>query len=183
MIEDHRPIRTTLLMGILGGVAGFASALIPEWHGAQPAIRLGIVWTLTAGYALLLVRWGRQRLSVVFFPLIVLGLWGGQLPSGRGFIVMALATLSWIRSGVCFPAPPLRGLLREVVLCGGGAWLAAAPASGSALSWGLGIWMFFLAQTFFFAVGDSGRGSVGVNDRKDRFERARRQAERILARY
>ncbi len=109
MIDDHRPIQTTVLMGILGGLAGFAGALVPEWHGAHPVIRLGIVWTLTAGYALLLVRWGRQRLSAVFFPLIVLGLWGGQQPCGRDFIVMALATLSWIRSGVCFPAPPAPG--------------------------------------------------------------------------
>ena len=183
MTNNHRPIRTTLLVGILGALAGFAGTLVPEWTGAHSAIRLGVVWLLTAGYALLLARWGRQRLSVVFFPLIVLALWGWHLPFGRGFITLALATLSWIRSGVCFPAPPGRALIREVIVCGGGAWLAAAPASGSALSWALGIWLFFLVQTLFFAVGESERARTAGDGGEDRFERARRKAERILARY
>ena len=186
MTSDHRPIRTSLLVGMLGALAGTAVALAPEWYGAHPVVRFGMVWLMTAGYALLLARWGQKRLSAVFFPLIVLGLWGWQLPSGRGFIVMALATLSWIRSGVCFQAAPGRAVMREILLCGGGAWLAAAPASGSALSWGLGIWLFFLVQTLFFVAGEPGETGGGggtANGGDDPFERARRRAERILARY
>ncbi len=179
MTIDHRPIRATLLMGILGALA--ATALAAHWPGMSPAGRPVMVWLLTAGYALLLVRWGRRRLSAVCFPLIVLGVGGWYLSSGRGFIVMALATLSWIRSGVCFPAPPGRGVWREVILCGGGAWLAAAQASGSALSWGLGIWLFFLVQTLFFVVGKPEGARMAADDREDPFERARRRAERILA--
>ena len=56
------------------------------------------------------------------------------------------------------------------------------PASGSPLWWALGIWLFFLVQTLFFVVGESG-GIRPAGAGEDAFERARREAERILARY
>ena len=56
------------------------------------------------------------------------------------------------------------------------------PAFGSPQWWSLGIWLFFLVQTLFFVVGESG-GIRPAGAGEDAFERARREAERILARY
>jgi hypothetical protein len=141
-----------------------------------------MLWLWTALYALLLVRWSRRGLLEVLFPLAVLGLWGWHLPQAPGTVVMALAILSWVRSGICFPVPPGRAALREALVCGGGGLLVAALAPHSTLSWALGIWLFFLIQTLFFVVFETGMRGSAARAAEDPFERSRRLAEEILAR-
>jgi hypothetical protein len=181
MKPGARPIRTTLMIGGLGALAWMLAAPALGWYGYHPLLRFGVLWLLTGLYALLLVRWSRRGLAGVIFPLVVLGLWGGLRPQAPGTVVMALAVLSWVRSGICFPVPPGRAALREVLVCGGGGLLVAVLAPNNTLSWALGIWLFFLVQALFFVVFETGGRAPDTRAAEDPFERARRLAEEILA--
>lgn len=183
MKYNSRPVRTTILLGGLGGLAWLMVDPVLGWHWIRPMRHFGLIWLLTALYALLLVRWSRCGLVAVVFPLAVLGLWGWHLPCARSTIVMALVILSWVRSGVCFPGPPGRALMREALVCGGGGILVAALAPYSTLSGAAGIWLFFLVQALFFAIFETGAGASAHRAAGDPFERSRRQAEKILAAY
>ncbi len=181
MISAPRPIRTTLLLGGLGALVWLAGDLALGWHWSRPMMRWGAVWLMIAGYALLLVRWSRRHLAAVMFPLVVLGVWCWYRPQAPGVPMMALATFSWVRSGVCFPRPTGRALLREALISGGGGVLVAVLAPTSAWSWALGIWLFFLVQALFFVVFEPDAERAAASLAEDPFECARRQAEELLA--
>ncbi len=182
MKSASRPIRTTILVGGLGALVWLLGDLALGWHWARPTVRFGMLWLLTAGYALLLVRWSRRGLVAVIFPLMVLGLWGWYRPHAAGTLMMAAAVLSWVRSGVCFPAPLGRALMREALLCGGGL-LAVALVPASALSGAVGVWLFFLVQALFFVVVETAVSWQAAEAIEDPFERSRRRAEQLLVRY
>ena len=175
-----RPIRTTLLVGGLGALGWIMGDRVLGWYwAAHPLVRFSLIWLLTAGYALLLVRWCRRPLTAVIFPLTVLGLWAWQGPTTGSALVMALATLSWVRSGICLPVRAHHALMREALFCGGGGVLVATLVSDRALSWALGIWLFFLAPAMFLVVFDTGMVPP-AETQTDPFERARRRAEHLL---
>ncbi len=181
MRSGSRPIRTTILVGGLGALLWLVVDQFPGWHWIRPWVRFGLIWLGTACYALLLVRWSRRGLAAVIFPLAVLGLWGGALPPARSGVVLALAILSWVRSGLCFPGPPGRVVVREALICGGGGILVQVLTTHGAVSGALGIWLFFLVQALFFVFLDTGR--VAFAAAEDPFERARQRAESLLQRY
>ncbi len=181
MISAPRPIRTTLLLGGVGALVWLGGDRILGWHWSHPMLRWSVVWLMIASYTLFLVRCSRRGLAGVVFPLLVLGLWGWHLPQAPGTLVMALVTLSWVRSGVCFPCPTGRALMREVLICGGGGVLVAVLAPVTAMSWALGIWLFFLVQTLFFVVFEPEADRAAASVAEDPFERARRQTEELLA--
>ena len=95
--------------------------------------------------------------------------------------MVALAILSWVRSGICFPAAPGSAIGREVVVCGGGL-LAVALIPGHSLSWAVGIWVFFLVQALFFVGFETGGDRRREKTSANAFERARHRAEKILNR-
>ncbi len=181
MISTSRPIRTTLLLGGLSALVWLGSAWVLGWHWSHPMLHGSAFWLMTAVYTLFLVRWSRRGRAEIIFPLVVLGLWGWYLPRAPGTLVMALVTLSWVRSGVCFPCPTGRALMREALICGGAGVLVAVLAPVSALSWALGIWLFFLVQALFFVVFEPDAERTAARVAEDPFERARRRAEELLA--
>lgn len=105
--------------------------------------------------------------------------------------VVALQTgfcLAWIRSGHCFRGAPLSRLLVEVLLVGGGGFMALslappngapAPWSRDILAWGGVLWSFLLVQgVYLLPRGLPARGAGQIAE--DVFERALRRAERLL---
>ena len=94
-----------------------------------------------------------------------------------------LAILSWVRSGLCFPGPPGRVVVREALICSGGGILVQALMTHNAVSGALGIWLFFLVQALFFVRFDTGNVDFAAEAAEDPFERARQRTEDLLARY
>jgi hypothetical protein len=174
-----RPVRTTLVFGLAGGLLLFTLGGPPAgiW-GWPPAFKVAL-WAIVAAYALFLARWSHTRLTAILFPLGLLlatALWPG---SRAGFLLMGLAVLSWIRSGICFQGPPLRRLAAEIITSAGGAGLAALWEPRSALAWVLALWLFFLAQTLYFYMLPGANLSVD-SAAQDGYETALKEVEKIL---
>lgn len=177
----NRPIRTTVVFGLLSALLIFpvVGLLADRWGGGL-GFKLAL-WLDLALYSLLLVRWSKARLLPALFPLGLLlaaALWPW---SRSGFFLLGLGVLSWVRSGICFKAPPLRLLTAETIAMAGGAGLVALLAPGSALTWALAIWLFFLVQTFYFYIMPGLVDTPAEGSVQDPFEAARKEAEKMLA--
>jgi len=175
-----KPVRTTVFFGLISALLIFPVVwLLTDRWGWSTAFKLTL-WADLAVYSVLLVRWSRARLLPVLFPLgLLLGvaLWPW---SYAGFFLLALGILSWIRSGICFKAPPLRLITAETVTMAGGAALVAAWNPVSPLAWALSFWLFFLVQAlYFFMMPGYSKQSRGSENR-DPFETAFQEAERML---
>lgn len=180
MMTTHRPVRTTILIGAIGALAGVAADGLIGGRGAGPLITFAVIWLMIASYALALVRWSGGGILGVVFPLLVLGGLGAAMPRSAMTLGLALVIFSWIRSGICFPRSPLASLGREVLLCGGGGLLVALGGASSPLSWGLGIWLFSLVQALFFIFFES---TALSSTPPDPFDLALRRVEEILDGY
>ena len=179
MNPSHRPVRTTIVLGGLGGLAFLLAGVIGAYGMLGPLIGFGIVWCLMTVYALMLARWSGRGLTAIIFPLLVLGGIGVALPRASVVFGLALAILSWVRSGICYPCSGFQALFREGLLCGGGGLVLAIWGPSTPLSWALGIWLFSLVQALFFVLFEPERQSA-VRPPADPFEQARRRIEELL---
>ena len=118
-------------------------------------------------------------MTSILFPILVAllpALWGY---SATPFLFLALGILSWIRSGICFQQPLIKGLGTELLMSLGGGALISYFAPYSPATWAMGVWMFFLIQSLYFVVVRDGEvEKEGLS--LDPFEEARRRAEEIL---
>jgi hypothetical protein len=149
-------------------------------YGAWPMALELAIWLNLAIYAVLLCRWSRTRMSAVFFPLALLlgvALWPG---TQTGFLLIALGIFSWMRSGICFKSTPLRSLTAELATVLGGGMLVAFWWPNSIVSWALAVWIFFLVQSVYFFIIPIKQHNREISQDIDPFERARREAERVL---
>jgi hypothetical protein len=176
----NRPIRTTVVFGLLSALLVFpvVGLLADRWEG-NLGFKLAL-WLDLALYCVLLVRWSKGRLLPALFPLALL-LGAALWPWSRsGFFLLGLGVLSWVRSGICFKAPPLRLLTAETMAMAGGAGLVALLAPGTVLSWALAIWLFFLVQAlYFYIMPGLGQGPTTPLP-QDPFETALQEAEKML---
>lgn len=175
-----RPIRTTIVFGLLSALMIFIVIGLPvgRWGGAL-AFKLAL-WLDLALYSVLLVRWSNRRLLPALFPLALLlaaALWPW---SPSGFLLLGLGVLSWVRSGVCFKAPPLRLLTAETIATAGGAGLLALLSPASALTWALTLWLFFLIQTLYFYIMPGLAEGPAAPRCQDPFEAAFNEAQKML---
>lgn len=176
-----RPVRSTIVWGLIGGLVylplSSALSLMVFW---PQGIQLSL-WILLAGYAILLSRWASRPLRSIGLPLLLLLLSAFLIESTTVFLIIALAVLSWIRSGICFKRKPrARRLGAELGL--GLASVLLVPGAVPAVTpvWALGVWLFFLIQALYFVLFEykSGfRSKVEV----DPFEKAKTAAEQILS--
>ena len=176
----NRPVRTTLVFGLIS-----ALAVMPLARGMTGftgwAMALKLLWWADLGvYALLLARWSGKGPGPIVFPLALLlgaALWPGTIAA---FFFLGLGVLSWIRSGICFSATPLRAMAAETVTVGGGAGLAALFGPGSAITWAVSVWLFFLVQALYFFLVPPIDATPVVRLAADPFEQAHREALRVL---
>jgi hypothetical protein len=68
MNTDHRPVRTTLILGGLGGLVYCLAGWAGAGRGLWPWMSFGIVWSLITVYAVMLLRWSGRSLPAVVFP-------------------------------------------------------------------------------------------------------------------
>jgi len=181
MIKNlSRPIRSTIVWGVIGGLfymplcAGFSFFVF--W----PAGLHLTLWTLVAGYGVFLSRWSSTPLRPIAVPFLLLFIAAIFFQSTPFFLFSALAVLGWIRSGVCFKRKPfVKRLGAETILSSATALLAAGAVPGVTPVWALGVLMFFLIQALYFVLFDQG-ADPAVEIKVDSFEKARMAAENIL---
>lgn len=172
------PMAATILFGLACGLLFVpVLTLLRPLFGGTPAFRLAL-WLCLAGYAIFLAGRGETRFSALPFPLGMAAVLAFVAPTRGIFLFLSLVTLAWIRSGVSVSGGLFRRLASEILLTAGGAGLVMVFAPRTPLQWALGIWLFFVIQSLYFA-GNSGDGPS--DDGPDPFERARREAERILS--
>jgi len=136
---------------------------------------------VVAGYATVLSYWSKQRLQSIAFPLLFLLLTIFLMDSTAGFYIMALIMVSWMRSGICFEKAGWLRFAIELLLCTLGGVLVVSFTPGSIFAWSLGVWMFFLVQSFYFVIFDIGSTVTEGSCKTGLFEQAQKRAETILS--
>jgi hypothetical protein len=163
------------------GAAAAAIAFVFAQHLAAPLVGSNkvLVFSLagcTVAYAALLGSTGRRaiRNAVAAFigaVLVVIGSSGMM-----GLAIGLTSVLGFVRSGLESSRKPIRGLVVELLLGGGGLGFACWVYSPGWLGVAAGIWAFALVQSLYFLLPGRGRASTAAG-LGDPFEHAR---ERIL---
>ena len=179
MKRTKRPIRATVIFGLICSLSFIPLNLGLSYIVPWPKIFNLTIWIYLAGYGFLLTRWGGKDQTSIIFPLLLLFISVFVVPSNRAFLLLALGIFSWIRSGICFQKPLYRSLGAEIGLTLGGAALVTWFTPHSNPTWALGVLMFFLVQSLYFVIFEN----KGINDKfvLDPFEKAKSAAEKILS--
>ena len=180
---SHRPVLTTVVFGLICGISFIPLNLVLNNMFFRPNSICLALWLFTAGYAALLCRWSKQKLISVSYPILFLFLTVFLIQSVSAFFLLALAVISWIRSGLCYQERPGIRLLVELLLCLAGSALVTVFTPGSISAWSISIWLFFLLQALYFAIFDSQAPTPQSKYELeiDPFERASQRAEDILS--
>ena len=180
MKKIKHPVRHTVFYGLACGLSFVPLSLTLNAFFVWSSAVCLTLWLFLAGYAILLSHWRKKALISSVFPLLLLVPTIFLSDSMVLFFILALMVISWIRSAICFQKPGALGLAVELLLCLLGAVLVQVFTPGSVFAWALGVWMFFLVQALYFVflgpVDDQQEESI----KTDAFERASRQAEKIL---
>lgn len=180
MKTSSQPMVTTLVFGVLCGLATVLFLSASRWSLFQDDLFEGMIWVYLAIYGWLLTRWSKISFFSILFPLALpLLLLFFKVPLSL-FFVFSLFILSWVRSGLCFPGKLLGRFGLELSICFGGAALIRFLSPHSSLSWGLGVWLFFLIQSLYFLSRTRPHNNFEEGPAADPFEKARRKAEEIL---
>jgi hypothetical protein len=175
-----RPIRSTIVWGLIGGLI-----YIPLCTGFSFLVRWPVslqltLWSLLAGYGVFLTRWSSARLRSMGVPFLLLFIAAIFIQSTPVFLFSAFAVLSWIRSGICFRKKPfVKRLGAEIGLGSAAALLVVGAVPGVSPAWALGVLMFFLIQALYFVLLEQ-EVDPELKIEVDPFEKARMAAENIL---
>ena len=183
MKPTANPIRTTIVWGLIGGLAYiplcWVLGLVVFW---PLSFKLSLS-ALLAGYGVLLSRSAQQPLRSILFPLILLFMAAFCFQSTNAFLFTGIGLLSWIRSGICFKKESsVYRLAAEIGLGLGTGLLVSGTGPNVNLVWALGVWLFLLVQALYFVLLGYGREQethIGM----DPFEKAKMAAETILSRW
>jgi len=181
MIISQHPIRKTIIFGLICGLSFIPANLALNFLLPGPNATYLTLWLYAAGYSLLLSRWSKKPVLSGGFPLLLLLVTSFLVNSVAAFYLLSLVVISWIRSGICFRNPGGIKLVVELLLCVLGGIPAAVFTPGSAFTWVLGIWMFFLIQSLYFVIFENKANLSEDQYETDPFERASRQAQTILS--
>lgn len=180
----QRPIPMTILFGFVCSISFVPLSVIMNSMFFFRSVSICMcLWLFSAGYSLLLRQWSGKKLVPILYPLSILFLAANLMTSVAAFFIFALAVISWIRSGICFQDRRWIKLFVEMLLGAAGGLFIAQFTPASAYGWALGIWMFFLLQSLYFAIFDTEAPMSQVNSGldPDPFERSSRQVEEILS--
>ena len=180
MKKIKHPVRHTVFYGLACGLSFVPLSLTLNAFVLWPSAVCLTLWLFLAGYAILLSHWRNMAVISSVFPLLLLVPVIFLTDSIMLFFILALLVISWIRSGICYQRPAVTGLAVELLLCFLGAVLVQVFTPGSVSSWALGVWLFFLVQALYFVFFEPTANRREEPALMDAFERASRQADRIL---
>jgi hypothetical protein len=175
-----KPIRSTIVWGLLSGLFYLLLNVPANAFIAWPMGDQLLLWALLTGYGILLSRWAYRPLSSVAWPSILLLFASLLIQSTAAFIWVALGILSWMRSGICFNRTPVGKRLAAEIGLGLGTGLAvSAVLPAATLTGALGVWLFFLIQALYFVLFEY-HSEPTTRVETDPFEKAKMAAEQIL---
>jgi len=181
MRNTAKPIRFTMVWGLLSAVIYLPASMFLHSLLTWPLGDHLLIWAMLAGYGLMLSRWAFKPFSAVVLPLILLLFAALFIHSTPTYVWVALGIMGWIRSGICFRRRPVALRFIAETGLGVGAGLAmSAVLLTATVSAALGIWLFFLIQALYFVMFEYRQGPINRLE-VDPFERARVAAEEILS--
>lgn len=160
---------------LVAAVMSLPIRMISRPTALNTALFLGL-----AAYAGFLGRLSGKNHRDLFAPLLMLSAVLAAAGSVAGFAIPAVATLSWIRSGICFPGPIPRRVFAETIFCAAGLALAWVLQPPGLYGWALSVWLFGLIQSLYFLVLDPEPGSLFERPGRKRFEPAHSRTEALL---
>ena len=176
-----KPIRSTILWGLLGAILYLPASMLLNSLLAWPFGDQLLLWALLAVYGLMMSRWASKPISSLAVSLILLLIAALCINSTAIFAWVAVVIFGWIRSGICFRRRPAAMRFVAEIGLGVGAGLAmSAGVLTAPVPAALGIWLFFLIQTLYFIIFEY-RPEPSDRLDEDLFERARAAAEQILS--
>lgn len=176
-----KPIRSTIAWGLISGLIYLPLSLIFNSMAFWPLSFQLLLWTLLAGYGVLLSCWASKPLASVALPLLLLLFAAFLIQSTATFLLAALGMLSWMRSGICFnQTSVVKRFVAETGLGLSSGLPVAASVPAATLTGALGVWLFFLIQALYFVVFEY-RNDPATRVELDPFERAKMAAEQILS--
>ena len=174
-----KPVRATILLGMISGLALLPLSYGFMWSWRWPLILHSFVLIVFLAYSLMLGRWSQTAPSKLFFPLLVgIALVVLFASDWRGLIILAVL-LGWIRSGICYQGFWFKKIVAELmsISIGVGYLIHWQPSTPAALA--LAAWFFFLVQAlYFYVLGEY--APVRKKICNDRFEQAYQKLERIV---
>jgi hypothetical protein len=179
MKNESQPLRSTIIFGLLCCLFFIPLALGLSHFVYWPKNLIIPVWFYVALYSSFLTHWSMKSNKSIIYPLLLILLALPWMDSITLFMVLIFGSLSWIRSGICFPNNRGKKVLIEIFLClvAGGLFISLKP--NTLLTWALAVWVFFLVQALYF-VFHTTNDDVTESIKGDPFENAREQAEIIL---
>jgi hypothetical protein len=175
------PIRSTIIWGMVGGLAYIPLCLVLGRIVSWPLGFRLFVAALLAGYSVMLCRWASRTPGSIRLPLLLLLLAAFFIRSTPAFLWTAFMILGWIRSGICFKKVPFFKRFGVEICLGLAAGLPAARAVPAvAPFWALGVWLFFLIQALYFILFEY-QGHHRTEIEVDPFEKAKMGVEKILS--
>ena len=175
-----RPIRSTIVWGLIGGLIYIPLCTGLSLLALWPVSLQLTLWSLLAGYGVFLTRWSSARLRSMGLPFLLLFMAAIFIQSTPVFLFSAFAVLSWIRSGICFRKKPfVKRLGAEIALGSATALLVVGAVPGLSPAWALGVLMFFLIQALYFVLLEQDL-EPELKIEVDSFEKAKMAAENIL---
>ena len=131
-----KPVRATILWGLLGAILYLPAGLLLHFRLTWPLGDWLFLWALLAGYSLMLSRWASKPVSSIALPLIILLVAALLLHSAATMGYVALGILAWIRSGICFTQRrPAMRFAAEIGLGMGASLAMPAGVLTGFLSW------------------------------------------------
>lgn len=183
MKSTAKPIRSTIIWGLIGGLLYIPLCVALSRFMLWPVSFQVSLWVLLAGYGVLLSRWAPESLRSISLPLLLLFLAAFFIRSTSAFLFISLVMLSWIRSGICFKEKPfLKRFGAEIGLGLATGLLVSGAVPAAAIAGALGIWLFFLIQALYFVLFDY-RSDPEARIEVDPFEKAKMAAQKILSNW
>ena len=181
MKSTAKPLRSTIIWGLIGGLLYIPLCVGLSYFMLWPMSFQVSLWVLLAGYGILLSRWAPKSLGSITLPLLLVLLSALFIGSTSTFMFISLVVLSWIRSGVCFKEKPfLKRFGTETGLGLATGLLLSGAIPGVTIAWALGIWLFFLIQALYFVLLDHSTDPE-TKIEIDPFEKSKMAAQKILS--
>ena len=184
MKNIRHPVLTTVFFGFVCGLSlvpvNFVLSGMPLLFDA---VRLTL-WLSAAGFGILLCRWTGRKVTAIFFPILILGLAAFGVTSRTSFFLLVLATVGWIRGGICLPEPGGIKIWLELLLCLTGYGMVVIFSPTATLTWSMAVWLLFLLQAIYLVTMEDrlAEPQPKFKQAPDPFERSSRQAVEILTR-
>jgi hypothetical protein len=183
MKSTAKPIRSTIIWGLIGGLLYIPLCVALSRFMLWPVSFQVSLWVLLAGYGVLLSRWAPESLRSISLPLLLLFLAAFFIRSTSAFLFISLVMLSWIRSGICFKEKPfLKRFGAEIGLGLATGLLVSGAVPAATIMGALGIWLLFLIQALYFVLFDY-RSDPEARIEVDPFEKAKMAAQKILSNW